>query len=198
MLFRSIVSLDADVVGLMEIQNNGNTAVQNLVDGLNALAGAGTYATVAVPSPISGSGAGTGTDAIRVAMIYKPGKLTLNGVPISDPDSINNRPPLAQGFLLPNGEKFSVIVNHLKSKGSCPSSGPDVDDGLQGCWTATRVKQAQRLKTFLGTVKSSFGTPQVVMMLAGFNGKQMLRVALATTHLALADVPPAITHDSLR
>ena len=41
-------------------------------------------------------------------------------------------------------------------------------------------------------------TPQVVMMLAGFIGKQMLRVALATTHLALADVPGAITHDSLR
>jgi 4-hydroxythreonine-4-phosphate dehydrogenase len=41
-------------------------------------------------------------------------------------------------------------------------------------------------------------TPQVVMMLAGRNGKQMLRVALATTHLALADVPRAITRDSLR
>ena len=40
-------------------------------------------------------------------------------------------------------------------------------------------------------------TPQVVMMLAGRNGEQMLRVALATTHLALADVPRAITRDSL-
>ncbi len=40
-------------------------------------------------------------------------------------------------------------------------------------------------------------TPQVVMMLAGLNGKQMLRVALATTHLALADVPRAITRESL-
>ena len=41
-------------------------------------------------------------------------------------------------------------------------------------------------------------TPQVVMMLAGRNGKLMLRVALATTHLALSDVPSAITRDSLR
>ena len=40
-------------------------------------------------------------------------------------------------------------------------------------------------------------TPQVVMMLAGLNGKQMLRVALATTHLALCDVPRAITRESL-
>jgi 4-hydroxythreonine-4-phosphate dehydrogenase len=38
-------------------------------------------------------------------------------------------------------------------------------------------------------------TPQVVMMLAG--GSPPLRVALATTHLALKDVPAAITFDSL-
>ncbi len=38
-------------------------------------------------------------------------------------------------------------------------------------------------------------TPQVVMMLAG--GKPMLRVALATTHLPLKDVPAAITFESL-
>lgn len=41
-------------------------------------------------------------------------------------------------------------------------------------------------------------TPRVVMMLAGVTGQAMLRVALATTHLALADVPRAITRESLR
>lgn len=41
------------------------------------------------------------------------------------------------------------------------------------------------------------GTPQVVMMLAGETGDGMLRVALATTHLALADVPAAITLEGL-
>jgi 4-hydroxythreonine-4-phosphate dehydrogenase len=40
------------------------------------------------------------------------------------------------------------------------------------------------------------GTPHVVMMLAGGDAPQ-LRVALATTHLALKDVPAAITFDSL-
>ncbi|HJV75908.1 MAG TPA: 4-hydroxythreonine-4-phosphate dehydrogenase PdxA [Noviherbaspirillum sp.] len=39
------------------------------------------------------------------------------------------------------------------------------------------------------------GTPQVVMMLAG--GAPMMRVALATTHLALKDVPAAITFEGL-
>ncbi|QJE00357.1 4-hydroxythreonine-4-phosphate dehydrogenase PdxA [Massilia forsythiae] len=51
------------------------------------------------------------------------------------------------------------------------------------------------------------GTPKVVMMLAGAMAPDAgveedgrtpwLRVALATTHLALKDVPAAITHDSL-
>jgi 4-hydroxythreonine-4-phosphate dehydrogenase len=40
------------------------------------------------------------------------------------------------------------------------------------------------------------GTPQVVMMLAGGDAPH-LRVALATTHLALKDVPAAITAESL-
>ncbi|MDN4054127.1 4-hydroxythreonine-4-phosphate dehydrogenase PdxA [Massilia sp. YIM B02763] len=43
------------------------------------------------------------------------------------------------------------------------------------------------------------GTGKVVMMLAGSpgDGQPYLRVALATTHLALKDVPAAITQDSL-
>jgi len=43
------------------------------------------------------------------------------------------------------------------------------------------------------------GTPKVVMMLAGApgQGQPYLRVALATTHLPLKDVPAAITHDSV-
>lgn len=40
-------------------------------------------------------------------------------------------------------------------------------------------------------------TPRVVMMLAGETPHGSLRVALATTHLALADVPAAITPDEL-
>jgi hypothetical protein len=132
--------------------------VQHLVDLLNAQLGAGTYAVV--PQPAQGSG----TDAIRVAMIYKPGKLTLNGASIADPADINNRPPFAQAFTTANGAKFAVIVNHLKSKGSCPASGPDLDDGLQGCWNATRVQQATQLKGFLAQVQGTTGAQDVVLL----------------------------------
>ncbi|MDM4766278.1 ExeM/NucH family extracellular endonuclease [Pelomonas sp. SE-A7] len=159
-IVKALAAMNADVVGLMEIQNNGNTAVLNLVGALNDVLGQGTYA--AVPSPSVGT---TGTDAIRVAMIYKPGKLTLQGRSIADTAGIHNRPPFAQGFQALNGERFAVMVNHMKSKGgSCPSTGGDADDGLQGCFNATRVQQALATKAFVSTVQSEAGTPNVILI----------------------------------
>ncbi|OYV01955.1 MAG: hypothetical protein CFE45_02530 [Burkholderiales bacterium PBB5] len=58
-IVEAMAAVNPDVMGLMEIQNNGNTAVQNLVDALNAKVGAGTYA--AVPDPVTGTGTGVGT-----------------------------------------------------------------------------------------------------------------------------------------
>ncbi|MCC2954642.1 ExeM/NucH family extracellular endonuclease [Massilia sp. IC2-477] len=159
-IVKSLVALNADVVGLMEIQNNGDVAVQYLVDSINAVLGSAVYAVV--PKPAS-----TGTDAIRVAMIYKPAALTLVGTALSDGDRVNNRPPMAQTFKAANGAKFSVIVNHLKAKAGCPSgSGVDTDRGDgQGCFNATRVLQAKRLaEYFIPLVKSTAGDDDVLVI----------------------------------
>jgi uncharacterized protein len=119
-IVEAMAAIDADVLGLMEIQNNGNGAAQNLVDALNARVGAGTYVTTALPAQ------GSGTDAIRVAMIYKSSRLTAVGAPVSDTDPVNNRPTLAQTFLA-KGERFTLLVNHLKSRAAgtrCACSRP--------------------------------------------------------------------------
>ena len=159
-IVEAISAIDADVIGLMEIQNNGNTAAQNLVSALNAKVGSGTYATIGLPG-----GAGTGTDAIRVAMIYKPGKLTLSGAAISDTAAIHNRPPLAQSFAAANGEKFSVVVNHFKSKGCDGASGTDADSGDgQGCFNNRRLQQAQALRSFITGIQSSSGDNDVIVI----------------------------------
>jgi uncharacterized repeat protein (TIGR01451 family) len=157
-IITAMLAINADVLGLMEMENNGNTAVGNLVDGLNAAAGAGTYAYVVNPP---GNG-----DAIKVAMIYKPGRVTPFGAPVGDTNPIHNRVPLAQTFTLnSNGAKFSVIVNHFKSKSSCPASGADADQGDgQGCWNATRVQQAQALLTFINTIKTQSGDNDVLVI----------------------------------
>jgi predicted extracellular nuclease len=157
----ALAAIDADVVGLIEIQNNGDAAVSNLVDALNAAVGASTYAVVPQAADA------TGGDAIRVAMIYKPSRLTLAGAALSEPDPLNNRPPMAQTFTAPGGGKFSLIVNHLKSKGGCPAAGdPDADSGDgQGCWNATRVRQAQRLASvFVPRVQAAAGIPDVLLI----------------------------------
>ncbi|SDH36636.1 MULTISPECIES: ExeM/NucH family extracellular endonuclease [unclassified Duganella] len=157
-------AIDADVYGLMEIQNSGETTVTYLVNALNEAISPGTgFQTYAVvPKP-----AATGTDAIRVAMIYKPAKLTLVGNALSDADSINNRPPMAQTFKAANGARFSLVVNHLKSKGSCPTDGSlDVDQNdSQSCWNATRIKQAQRLvNSFVPQVVAAAGDARVLLI----------------------------------
>ncbi|MDQ2820614.1 MAG: ExeM/NucH family extracellular endonuclease [Pseudomonadota bacterium] len=159
-IVNELKAMDADAVGLMEIQNNGDIAATYLVEQLNIAIGSNAYAVV--PKPPA-----TGTDAIRVAMIYKPAKLTLVGGALSDGDVINNRPPIAATFKAANGGKFSLVVNHLKSKGSCPSSGAgntDTGDG-QGCWNVTRLSQAQRLMTyFIPQVVATSGDPDVIIV----------------------------------
>jgi predicted extracellular nuclease len=156
-IVKELVAMDADAVGLMEIQNNGETAVGYLVDQLNQAVGYTAYAYV--PQPPA-----TGTDAIRVAMIYKPAVLSLAGGAMSDNDPVNNRPPMAQTFKsVANGAKFSLIVNHLKSKGSCGGGAGDSDSGDgQGCWNATRVKQAQQLVKFIQQVSAAAGDSDVL------------------------------------
>jgi predicted extracellular nuclease len=159
-IVNSLKLIDADVFGLMEIQNSGEYTVTYLVNALNAAIG-GAPAYAVVPKP-----ADTGTDAIRVAMIYKPSKLTLVGGALSDGAAVNNRPPMAATFKAANGGKFSLIVNHLKSKGSCPGgTGVESDQDGQGCWNATRVRQATQLRDgFIPAVQLASGDPDVLVI----------------------------------
>lgn len=150
----NLVTLDAHVLTLMEIQNNGDTAVDDVVAALNEKAGPNTYAAVKTGK--------VGTDAIKVAIIYQPAKVTPVGAPMIDNNSVFSRPPVAQTFRdrTTNGV-FSVVTNHFKSKGSCPSSG-DTDQG-QGCWNNLRVNQANALLNFVNTIKQTSGDPDVLI-----------------------------------
>ncbi|MFD0885341.1 ExeM/NucH family extracellular endonuclease, partial [Streptosporangium algeriense] len=137
-LVATLKGLNADAVGLMEVQNNGQTAVQALVDALNAEVGAGTYAALTHPNP--------GTDLIHVAVIYKPARLKPVGPARSSADPVFRRPPLIQTFRRTQGGKpFTMVVNHFKSKGcDADATGPDADQGDgQGCYNGERVRQAK-------------------------------------------------------
>ncbi|MFK0733225.1 MAG: ExeM/NucH family extracellular endonuclease, partial [Gloeotrichia echinulata HAB0833] len=155
-IIQAIIGSGADVLGLMELENNGygsTSAIQNLVNGLNAVAGAGTYTFI-------NPGTSLGTDAIAVGLIYKPGKVTPVGAAATMPNGYGTgafdlvgRKPLAQTFQqISTGEKFTAVVNHFKSKGSSAGGVGDADAGDgQGFSNGTRTRQAQDLAQWLAT-----------------------------------------------
>ncbi|HEV7504612.1 MAG TPA: ExeM/NucH family extracellular endonuclease, partial [Thermoanaerobaculia bacterium] len=166
-----VCMLNADIYSFMELENTTpNATITDLLGAINARCG-GTH-----PFAFVNTGGTLGTDAIRVQQIYRTGVVSPVGSPLVDLDPIHNRPPTAQTYDVVDatnpafGKRFTVIANHFKSKGSCPASGPDADQGDgQSCFNATRTAQATRLLTWIsGTVVPAAGDPDV-LLLGDFN-----------------------------
>ncbi len=161
-LVATIVEMNADVLGLIEIENDGAVTLKRLVDAVNAQLGEPRYTFRDAGFP--------GTDAIKVATIYQPARVSALGNPHvpADPDFVVDgglRPPVAQRFAaLDNSGGFWFVVNHFKSKGGCPSSAtsPDADQG-QGCWNTSRVRQAQALARWVSGLSTGSGEADVVL-----------------------------------
>ncbi len=158
----AIVEMDADIVGLIEIENNGDVAVGNLVDALNAAAGETRWAFVSTGQ--------IGTDAITTAFIYQPDRVTPVG-PFAvldsgvDPrfDDGANRPALAQTFRDATGGEVTVVNNHLKSKGSACAGDPDTGDGQGNC-NLTRAAAADALGDWANDDPTGTGVEEVLII----------------------------------
>ncbi len=164
----AITALDADVVGLMELENDDTAgeygAIEDLVDGLNEVAGPGTYDFIDTGV--------VGTDEIRVGILYQPAAVSPVG-PYAVMDSTvdprfidtKNRPSVAQSFDTADGARFTVVVNHLKSKGSaCDDVGdPDTGDGQGNC-NETRTRAAQALVDWLAGDPTGSGDRDIVLV----------------------------------
>ncbi len=158
-IIHAMLAIDADIFGIMEIENDGYaneaSAIDDLVDGLNDIAGSGVYAYLNADTRTGATNA-LGTDAIKVGLIYKPGTVTLAGTTAvlnssvdPDFDSSKNRPALAQSFAhAVTGDIVTIVVNHLKSKGSACTGDPDTGDGQGNC-NLTRAAAAQALVDWL-------------------------------------------------
>ena len=141
-IINAIVKIDADIIGLLELENNGfgaNSAVQDLVNGINASLPNSDDHYQFVSSP---DGQFIGTDAITVGMLYRPARVQLSGASeiiemptqqaeyqgIEDEEVVTKslfkgqRNSLLQAFdvELEDGStrSLSVVINHFKSKGS--------------------------------------------------------------------------------
>lgn len=147
----AILRLDADVVALMEIENHPtDSALVDLVAALDDSSAPGTWCRV-VAAPL-------GTDAIKVALIHRAARAPLTDSVATltrsvDPDFADtlNRVPLAASFRDPSsGKSFTVVVNHLKSKGSACAGDPDVGDGQGNC-NQVRTRAARALAKWTRT-----------------------------------------------
>jgi predicted extracellular nuclease len=166
----ALTSLHADVIGIMEIENDGygsSSAIAALVAALNAAEGASTWAFVDVDGNTGALNA-AGTDAIKTGVLYKPASVTpVPGTTRVEPTpGLFERVPIAQTFETDDGGRFSVVVNHLKSKGSCPETGTDADQGDgQSCWNARRTAQATKLADWISsTVVPGAEDPDVLVI----------------------------------
>ncbi len=145
-LLTAISKIEADVVGLIELENTtGVEPLADIVAGLNGRAGAPVWSFVDTGT--------IGTDVIKVGIVYRTPKVvplgafsTIDSGVDGRFDSSLNRPSLAQSFVDGSGEVVTVVVNHLKSKGCGVAAGAEADqlDG-QGCWSPARTRAAAAL-----------------------------------------------------
>lgn len=164
-LVAAIKGMQADVIGLIEIENDrpgqpADYAVDSLVAAINAQPGYGNYAYVPTGA--------IGNDVIKVALIYNTDKLTLEGSPaiISAVgfDASLNRPALAQSFKDKGSDQiFTVAVNHLKSKSSACENDPDLGDGAGNC-NLTRTSAAAALVKWLSNDPTGTGSDMFLIL----------------------------------
>tara|TARA_R110002096_G_scaffold5508_2_gene25709 strand:- start:674 stop:2536 length:1863 start_codon:yes stop_codon:yes gene_type:complete len=150
--------MNADIVGLIELENNARSSIVTIVDALNKKLGATRYDFVDTGV--------IGEDAIKTGFIYDATRIRLHGsfaiLDASVDSRFNdrrNRPALAQSFeVRETGAVVTVVVNHLKSKGSsCEADGdPNNGDGQGNCNLA-RTNAAKAIADWIATDPTGSG-----------------------------------------
>ena len=161
----ALTMLDADIIGLIELENNASASLRALVDAMNAKIGANDYAWL-----------DTGTvhdDVIKTGFVYRTSTVSTAGdfalLDRSVDSRFNdarNRPALAQSFTVDaTGAVLTVVVNHLKSKGSsCEADGdPNLNDGQGNC-NMTRTSAAAAMADWLATDPTGSGDDDVLII----------------------------------
>jgi len=173
----AIEALGAEVVTLMEIEdtastgygaespddNNPDEALADLVRRLNLAAGYDKWSYVPMPDELLA----LSRDAIRNGIIFQNGVVQPVGEPVGLVDEtvwFNAREPIAQTFAK-DGDKFTVIANHFKSKSPGSPTGDNIDsrDG-QGQWNGDRTRQAESLALFTEELRDQTGDQDVLIM----------------------------------
>lgn len=161
----ALAMMNADIVGLIELENNSSASLRTIVDALNKRIGTADYEFL-----------DTGTihdDAIKTGFVYRTSTITPKGPYALLDRSIDsrfndakNRPALAQSFEVnATGAVLTVILNHLKSKGSsCEQEGdPNLGDGQGNCNEA-RTNAAAAIAAWIATGPTGSNDPDYLII----------------------------------
>ena len=161
----ALLESGADILGLTELQNNRDASLRVLVDAMNAREGGNDFAWIDTGT--------IHTDVIKAGIIYRRSAVTPVGHFVLLDHSVDsryndarNRPSLAQAFASnANGARLSVVVSHLKSKGSsCETDGdPNTGDGQGNC-NLTRVNAAVALADWIETDPTGSGDSDYLLI----------------------------------
>lgn len=165
-ILAALAELDADIIGVMEIENDGYDALSAIADLSNGLDAAATDCSdYAYIDPGLSQ---IGSDEIAVGFLYCVDTVSPLGAArildsSVDPAFIDtkNRPVLAQSFRQISSQGvLTIAVNHFKSKGSACTDlnppDPDQGDGQGNC-NATRTAAAGALVDWLATDPTGSG-----------------------------------------
>ncbi|MCC9642437.1 ExeM/NucH family extracellular endonuclease [Rhodopirellula sp. JC740] len=167
----AMIALKADVIGLMELENNLD-AEQRLVDALNQAIGQEIFRGCGLPDGFAK--APGGNDAIRVGMIYRSDRVsTIGDVTMIRDDAFGvARTPIVQTFqavsgqAVSGGDPFTVVVNHFKSKGGASNASKanqNKGDG-QGAYNASRRAQSLAIAGFVRSLRVDKQEPRVLII----------------------------------
>lgn len=171
-LLTALAALNTDVFGLLELENNDDTAL-DLRDALNSVLPGREYESTSFLTSDS-----LGTDAIRCDVFFDTNTFEFLGSAVLDDSKVSeidpslldqstigaifdgantNRNPIAVTLRhIDTQEKILVVANHFKSKGrrsssSRPSGADDDNEDGAGYWNLMRTLGAKSLLAWLDT-----------------------------------------------
>lgn len=163
-LATALALIDADVLAVVELENNSRAAIAGLTDALNVRIGRQRYAYIDTGI--------IGNDAIRAGLLFDAGRVQPLGAHAVLDDGVDprfnddrNRPAIAQTFrTLDGGAVLTVVVNHFKSKGSpCDADGDANTGDGQGNCARVRTGAAIALAEWLAGDPTGSGDPDFLV-----------------------------------
>lgn len=158
-LVDAIIELDADILALNELENNGTIAIYALVNAVNIALGGPFYEAVLEPST-------TGPQAERNHIMYKPSAVDQIGITQDYGGNIYDSNPIGASFMHNlSSEKFSIISCKLSERDCTGATGANVDqeDG-QDCFNDRRKQQVENILLSVSELQDSISDNDVLIL----------------------------------